>query len=87
MTYITEENSANSGRPIELYRFSIGVVTHLFTSADANFTVGLETYIADTISRDQLDFTGELNRSGVKISTPRNSLIANLFRVVPPDQE
>ena len=86
MTYSTEENSANSGRPVELYRFAVGVVEHLFTSADADFPIGLETYTATIISRDQLDFTSELNRSGLKIQTPRNSIIAELFRVVPPDQ-
>lgn len=80
MTFNAREISLNSGNPIELYRFSYGGVTFLYTSSDAAFTLSSETYTPEPLIRSNLGAGGGEDTEGaVTVRMPRSNPAAAPF--------
>lgn len=84
MTYEAAETSADQGRPVELYTFARGATLWRYTSADRDQVVGGDTYTRQVIQRSRIEQGSEMNRSGLKLTVPRDFPIAELYRVAPP---
>src|SRR5688572_3840577 len=85
MTYDARETSAAAGAPVELYTFARGTTLWRFTSADRDQEPpDGETYLAAVIKRPAIEQGSEMNRSGLKLTVPRDFPIAELYRVSPP---
>lgn len=84
MTYATFETSSSSGAPVELYEFTNGVTRMHYCSGDEDITYLNDIYVATPIKRNNFEETSEINRSGIKITVPRDNAVASLFRLYPP---
>lgn len=84
MTYDTIERSVEGGAPVELYEFTRGTVVSRFTSADADHTLGANSYTAAPLKRSQIESSVERARNAITVTCARNFPIADLFRVSPP---
>jgi uncharacterized phage protein (TIGR02218 family) len=85
MTYLARENSAAQGRPVELYRFAMGAQRWTYTSGLTAVTYQSETYAPATIKRSTIEQGGEINRSALQVSVPRDHAVASLFVSGPPE--
>ena len=72
MTYATIETSAQSGRPVELYDFSIGSAHYRYTSSDGDVSYGGNTYAAVPIARSAVEATNETARLALNITCDRS---------------
>lgn len=72
MTYAAIETSDHDGQPIEMYRFSQGTRTWLYTSADVSFVHASETYEPYPLKRGNFRQTQELAKAGLEINAPRD---------------
>lgn len=86
MTYATIETSAQSGRPVELYDFSIGAAHYRYTSADGDVSYGGNTYTAAPISRNAVEATNETARLAMEIACDRSLGVLALFSNMPPEE-
>lgn len=86
MTFDTIERSIQGGAPVELYEFARGAVVERYTSADANYTLGADTYTSATLQRSPIEVTAERARNAISVQCARNFPIADLFRVSPPTE-
>lgn len=86
MTYNAAETSPESGRPVEIYTFNRGYLAWRYTSADRDVVVDFQTYKSEAIRRGGIEQGSELNRSGLKITVPRDNEIAEMFRITPPSE-
>lgn len=84
MTYSAVETSLRDGNPVELYKFTLGITDFLYNDSDTDVTYNSETYKALTIFRTVIDQNDEINRSGLKITVPRDNDLADVFRVYAP---
>ncbi|KAA2285423.1 phage BR0599 family protein [Arenimonas fontis] len=84
MTYDATERSADQGRPVELYTFHRDAKVYRFTSADRAVAVGGNTFLPRVIRRGSIEQGAELNRSGLKLSVPRDFEIAALYQAGAP---
>ena len=84
MTYEASEDSVRDGFPVELYKFVIETNNYTYTSQEDEIVDGLDVYEATEIQRGELSFTGEVNKSDIKISLKRNLPIALQFLSQPP---
>ena len=73
MTYAAIESSAHAGQPVEWYRFSAGLRKWLYTSADVAGIYLAETYEPYPLKRGPFRQTAELAKTGLEISTPRDT--------------
>lgn len=86
MTYATDEESIQSGAPIELYTFTRNdVVIGRYTSAEKSVVVGGETYSTwpGGIKRDKIEVTTETGRSALRLTVARDFPIAELVHLRP----
>lgn len=84
MTYDARELSMQSGEPIEMYHFTVGLVDYRFTSAKSAIVYNGDTYQPALIKRGNVEFTTERGRNSLKIQTSRDFAIADLFRIAAP---
>lgn len=84
MPYEAFEASTQDGRPVELYRFERGLLVSRYTSDADPFTFDSATWLPATITRPEIEDSGEVRRSGVSLTVPRDFPIADLYRVTPP---
>lgn len=73
MTYTAVESSVHAGQPVEMYRFSSGLRKWLYTSADVALVYQTETYEPYPLRRGPFRQTAELAKTGLEISTPRDT--------------
>lgn len=85
MTYGAFESSPDSGSPVELYVFRVGLQTFYYTSANIDLTIPPDTYISEPIKRSRIDLTAELNKQNINVEVVRSNVIAEFFRFAPPD--
>jgi len=85
MTYATIETSAQSGRPVELYDFSISGTHYRYTSSDGDVSYGGNTYTAAPISRNAIEATSETARMALEIACDRSLGVLALFSTIPPE--
>lgn len=85
MSYLAQENSVASGRPVELYRFALGTQRWTYTSGQTAVTYQSETYDPAAIRRSSIEQGNELNRASIEITLPRDNPLAGLFIASPPE--
>lgn len=86
MTFAALETSAQSGRPVELYDFSIGAAHYRYTSADGDVSYGGNTYTAVPISRNAVEATSETARLALEIVCDHSLGVLALFSTMPPEE-
>jgi len=86
MTYATIETSAQSGRPVELYDFSISGTHYRYTSSDGDVSYGGNTYTAVPIARNAIEATSETARLALEITCDRSLGVLALFSTMPPEE-
>lgn len=84
MTYDSREASVQDGAPVELYEFARNAKVWYYTSAEQNITVESNEYISVPIARTAVETNTEQARNALKLTTPRNFEIADMFRISPP---
>lgn len=85
MTYNATELSIQGGEPVELYEFVVDTVTYRFTSRDEDYDYAGHTYSSlDPLTRTEIEDTGEIAKNDLTVSAPRDFVIAEMFRIVPP---
>lgn len=80
MTYASRETSRFGGQPVECYKFTQGVTTWLYTSADEQVilpTAG--TFAPQVIKRGELNFSREDTGEQLEMRVPRANEVAALF--------
>lgn len=84
--YETLEESVEQSRPIELYNFSLGTESFLYTSSEDSVTSGINTYEPEAISRGPIA-QGEDDRDAViEITIPARNVFANKYVDIVPGQ-
>lgn len=79
MSYLTEEQSEFSGRPVELYQFTMdGVITRYTDANIAVFANGFN-WTPDQISREDIEQAQEINRNDMQINVSQQFPIARAF--------
>ena len=94
MSYDVQEVSVQSGSPVELYHFTQGVTEWRYTSAPTDYTDETEydsndssrVYTAIPITRSAIGATEEAARNTLTLTVPRNTTLAELFRVSVPSE-
>lgn len=84
MTFDAYETAQETGRPIELYAFTIGATTYRYTSAEDTVTVSLVDYEPEAISRGRVGHGAEDKASGLEIELPGNNDFASQYVSVIP---
>ena len=84
MTYATLETSTQDGAPVELYQFTAGPISYLWTSADTPVTVGALTYTPIYIERGAIQAGNELNRFTLPVQVAGDNALALAFIAAPP---
>lgn len=87
MTYQTYEISTDNGQPAQLFEFTYSGQGWYYTTADAFITNNGKTYSPAAIQCAAIPGVTDPNNSNVTITMPRDSAIAELFRVVPPSEQ
>ncbi len=81
MTYAAFEGSIESGRPVEVYEFTIGASSLYLTSAEDAVTLSAQTYTPEQgLSRNQNIDGPEKRDYDFQITVPTVSSIAKIFR-------
>jgi hypothetical protein len=87
VSYDSLEISAYGGRPVELYKFTMGTSIWRHTDSDRNVVIGSETYETRyPISRSEPEMSEETTRSALKIETTADHPAARLFETGAPHQ-
>lgn len=84
MTYDSRERSADLARPVELYTFARGAQLYRYTSANAERIVEFQTFAKAPIQRTEIEQGAEINRSGLRLTVPRDFPVALLYAIAPP---
>lgn len=84
MSYDTFERSLQSGAPIDLYDFTIGLEHFRYTSAGKVVVFAGQTFAPEQIDRSEIEEAEELSRANVTVTVPRDFHIAEEFRISPP---
>lgn len=80
MSYTVREQSAFSGHPLELYRFSLAGEQWLYTSADHEVAYGADLYQPGFIKRSGFTRGGDTRKSTIEIELAASNPVALLFR-------
>ena len=83
-SYRTAEDSARSGNPIELFRFTSSNFTKYYTSA--SYDVEHDgNYIAIPIMRNEVEQTNDISRSDIRITIGVDTELSHIYMTDPPD--
>ena len=88
MAYDTFETSTESGRPIELFEFTIDTTVYRYTNAEDDITYSAEIYTSETIMRTSPTLSSsEGGRQQMEITLPADNPIAERYiGIVPADR-
>lgn len=86
MTYLAQEQSVDSGSPVELYDISYGLQTWRYTSGDTSFYDSLttSTYEPLLIGRGDIVFASDFGKGSLDIEVQNDAAFLSLFRFAPP---
>jgi len=87
VTYTSQEQSIESGRPVDLYEFEIGGTLYLYTSAEDDQTVLGKDYTALPMKRTRIVHSQESRQSVLEIEMPATASFARLFVTSVPSQK
>lgn len=79
--------SIQGSRPLEIYRFALGVDEYLYTNSEATVTVGTTEYQPIPIGRDSIGIGEEERRRSITITVPGNNSFATRYQQTPPGQK
>lgn len=80
MSYVDREQSAHTGHPLELYRFTLGDQQWLYTSADHEVAYGADLYQPVYVRRGGFTRGGDARKSTLEIEVSAVNDVALLFR-------
>ncbi len=86
MTYATDEESVQSGAPVEIYTFTRnGVAIGWYTSAEVEVMVGSELYSTwpGGIARSAIDIGGDEGRSNLSLTVASDFPISEMIHLRP----
>lgn len=86
MTYASREVSTDASSPVELYEFRRGGSTWRYTSSAQDASYATYAYVAVPMKRGSIEQTGEIGRSGLRITLARDVEIAQAFIATPPSE-
>lgn len=86
MSYAAYESSIESGRPIHLYRFTLGSTVWRYTSADEDLTIGGFLWKASPITDEGVRQTGEAASDTMTIDAPSNIGPAQVYMSGAPSR-
>jgi len=87
VTYLAEETGLESGRPVELFEFSIGSTGFFFTSAEDQIVLSGNTYEPEAIAFDSSVVAAtDRERQVVNVTLPAANAFPTQFSSVSPDQ-
>jgi len=81
------ESSVQDSRPLEVYRFALGVREWLYTSAEDEITVGADTYTPLPIARSAIEQGAESSSRTLTVTMPGNDSFATQYVNVAPGQK
>lgn len=84
MTYAARETSVDSGSPIELYEFRLGVNYWRLTSGSLDVVYLGNTFSPEIIERGRIEQRNDVRRGDLTITLPRDALVAQNFTSSPP---
>jgi uncharacterized phage protein (TIGR02218 family) len=70
MSFLAQETSQESGRPVELYQFILSSVVYRYTSAEDDQVIGADTYLAVAIKRGRLTHGQEARNATLTVEMP-----------------
>lgn len=81
------ESSAESSRPVEIYRFALGSEEFLYTSSANDIVRSGETFVSVPIKRDRIVVGQSERKRVVSIDLPSDNEFAQLYVGTPPGQK
>lgn len=86
-TYTSYEASIEQGRPIQFYRYTLGLNVWRYVNTDQDIQVGGELFHACPMSDDGIKQTGEAQSDAMSITTPDWVGPAVLYTSSPPSKD
>lgn len=83
-TFADYETSQDAGQPVELYVFRYQATILYYCTDATDFFIGPQPYTATQLSRTDIQDTGDIAKSDITLTAPRDFPIAQLFGVYPP---
>lgn len=89
MTYQAFEESIEGGRPIELFKFTVGSTIYRYTSSEDDHIPPFDanTYFSRQIARSNPSQTTDDRRQQMSVTLPADDALAVRFIDIPPGQE
>lgn len=84
MAFQDYESSIELGKPIRLYRFTLGLTVWRYTSADEDLTIDGDVWKRASISDNGIRQSGESVNDAVSIEAPSHIGPAQIFMTSPP---
>lgn len=85
MTYDASEIGVKTGKPIELYEFTVGVTSTRYTSGPETVTYLVNEYTPEKIERDDIELTDNAFKNELKIKIDRENILFRPFISAPID--
>lgn len=79
MSFDSIEQSQSAGEPWEIYLFQTEAASFYLTSADQSITYLGQTYAPQTLRRDEMEETSEVDSGEIKVYIPSSHPLAQLF--------
>jgi uncharacterized phage protein (TIGR02218 family) len=79
VTFEQYENSEESGRPIEIFHFSIGLENFYYTSAEDTITYGGNQYVTRQITRTSVKESVEGGKARLEVTLPTDDLVCSRY--------
>lgn len=87
MTFIEYELSTDDGSPVELYEFSLLGTRYLYTNAEQNVVVGIDTFVSTPgIGHSEIVSTTEQSAAQVDVFLPGDNTFARLYVGILPGE-
>lgn len=84
MSYLAQEEAVETGKPIELYRFSNLEDTFNYTSAQDAITVDSITYEPRNLSRNEADVRSDQEPGNLVLRLPADDVLVTRYRASVP---
>lgn len=87
MTFIAVESSAQSGSPVEIYDFTLGLQTFRYTTSEEPMVVDAQTYTPLAVRRSSLVMSQEESQDAITVRMPASNTLVRRYINVPPGQQ
>lgn len=87
MTYESQEESVEAGRPVELYEFVIGTTTYRYTTAEDEVTFNSQTWFPRQIQRTSPEIASDENAKELTLTIPADDPVASQYIDIAPGQK